>query len=282
LNKFNLSRRTNKMPNGFMFYVKAFSPLHAGVGQSIDKVDLPIEREVHTQYPCVFATGLKGSLRSFCKHNKTVDFNDTIIEKIFGKEDGEIGMGSAVFTDLKILFFPVRSSEGSFKYVTCEAVIKRFERDFKLIFPEISYSHENKKADFGELVTCIEKADQFEPNAHIILEDYIFIKHPKGELSNRFGIKLNDVYVIENKFFTYLVTNATQIIARNKLDDKKISENLWYEEALPAETVLYSFVLPSIIKNGEIDKLKTFINNKVVQIGGNETVGYGICELKNI
>ena len=124
------------MSNGFIFTVKAYSPLHAGTGQSIGKVDLPIEREKHTEYPCVYATGLKGSMRCHSKGKLT----DDQIKKIFGDEKGEEGAGNAVFTDMKLLLFPVRSSEGSFKYIISENVITRFQRDYKLI----------KQSDFGQ------------------------------------------------------------------------------------------------------------------------------------
>jgi len=63
------------------------------------------------------------------------------------------------------------------------------------------------------------------------------------------------------------------------LNDKKISQNLWYEEVLPAETVLYSYVLPSVSNIEDLDKLKTTIDGKIVQIGGGETVGYGLCKI---
>lgn len=264
------------MAEGFLFKVRSYSPLHAGIGQSIGKVDLPIEREKHTEYPCVYATGLKGSLRSYCKHHPSTEMNNTVISKIFGSEDGDSGAGGVVFTDLKILLFPVRSSEGSFKWVTCEDVIKRFKRDYKIV------NNADCPLSFGSKVDHVGTVARIDPQQHIILEDFVFNKKTSGT-SAVLGMSLNDIYVVDDNIFKYFVTNATQIIARNKLDDiKKTSENLWYEEALPAETVMYSFVVPSITGNSEITTLKNHLNNKVIQIGGNETVGYGITELTAI
>ncbi len=262
------------MSNGFIFTTKTYSPLHAGVGQSIGKVDLPIEREKHTEYPCVYATGLKGSLRSHSKGK----LSDEEINKIFGDKKGNEGAGSAVFTDLKLLLFPVRSSEGSFKYVISENVIARFKRDFKLI------KNTEFAGNFGDKVEYVDSLSYIDPNQHIILEDFIFDKKaPTDEAV--LGISLNDIYVIDEDVYKYLVTNATQIIARNVLDDKtKTSDNVWYEEALPPDSILYSFVRPSIVSETEDDltQLQQMLSdeeNKIFQIGGNETVGYGICEV---
>ncbi len=263
------------MSNGLMFIAKTYSPLHAGIGQSIGKVDLPIEREKHTEYPCVFATGLKGSLRSHSKGK----LDEGVINKIFGKKEGEEGAGEVVFTDLKLLLFPVRSSEGSFKYVITENIINRFKRDYQLIFEE-EFSN-----TFGDLIPHIDSISRVDPEEHIILEDFVFpIKEATED--KLWDISLNDIYVIEEDVFKYLVTNATQIIARNVLDDEtKTSKNVWYEEALPADTVLYTFMKPSIILTDEtlLDTFKEILEqNNILQIGGNETVGYGICEVKSL
>jgi CRISPR/Cas system CMR subunit Cmr4 (Cas7 group RAMP superfamily) len=92
---------------GILFSAYTYSPLHAGVGQTIGLVDLPLEREKHTGYPCVYATGVKGALKSYMQQE---NLEEDIIDAVFGSEDGA---GGWIFTDLKILFFPVRASEDS-------------------------------------------------------------------------------------------------------------------------------------------------------------------------
>jgi CRISPR-associated protein Cmr4 len=63
------------------------------------------------------------------------------------------------------------------------------------------------------------------------------------------------------------------IIARNVLDNGE-SKNLWYEQVLPAETVLYT-----IIQENE-DKLAKALDGQIVQIGANATIGYGYCKFE--
>lgn len=263
------------MSNGLVFLVYTLSPLHAGIGQSIGKVDLPIEREKHTTYPCVYATGLKGALKKYCDKNNGLD-----IKLFFGDESDPAGMGGAIFTDLKILLFPVRSSKDCFKWVTCNHVLERFKRDLTIV------SYDSSGLSNLSLTNAAPILDgSFDPQNqnHVILEDFVFtyqnIDASQKFLHGSWDVLKDNVYTIENGLFKYFVNHATQIIARNKLKENKTSDNLWYEETLPADTVLYSFIKPSVANQANLSDLKTVLDNKICQIGGNETVGYGICKL---
>jgi len=60
------------------------------------------------------------------------------------------------------------------------------------------------------------------------------------------------------------------VVARNYLDNG-VSKNLWYEEIVPRESV---FIAAIQAPNAT---LVNALNNQVVQLGGNATVGYGYC-----
>lgn len=65
------------------------------------------------------------------------------------------------------------------------------------------------------------------------------------------------------------------VIARNFLDNG-ISKNLWYEEVVPRESVfVFGLQAPDNV-------LPSALHNKVVQLGGNATVGYGFCMIEQI
>jgi len=77
------------------FFIHVITPLHAGTGQELGIVDLPIQRERHTGFPKIEASGLKGSIREVFEENnkkvkvgnKEVSINDKItIDLIFGPE----------------------------------------------------------------------------------------------------------------------------------------------------------------------------------------------------
>lgn len=84
---------------------------------------------------------------------------------------------------------------------------------------------------------------------------------------------------VSTDVFTSLCSNDNlPIIARNVLDNGT-SKNLWYEQVLPAESILFT------ITNGPEDILKTLsdtIDNEVIQIGANATIGYGFCKIHKL
>lgn len=66
------------------------------------------------------------------------------------------------------------------------------------------------------------------------------------------------------------------IIARNCLENG-LSANLWYEQVLPAETVLLC-----VIDDKGDATLANKLKDNLVQIGANATIGYGYCKFENL
>jgi CRISPR-associated protein Cmr4 len=105
------------------------------------------------------------------------------------------------------------------------------------------------------------------------------------------GFDEKRLLVVSDSDFGYLVRHATQVSARIALNDKKTTTggegNLWYEETLPPETLMYALLLPNVPRNGGAPGIKNagdvmveagkLLNGKYLQIGGNETVGQGWC-----
>ena len=69
------------------FFIHVITPLHAGTGQELGVVDLPIQRERHTWFPKIEASGLKGSIREAfeelltVKNGKYALVNDKTVEE---------------------------------------------------------------------------------------------------------------------------------------------------------------------------------------------------------
>ena len=66
-------------------YIKAISPVHAGTGQSIDSVDMPIQRERHSGIPKIEGSGLKGSIKHFIYRPFYFELEE--LKKLKNKED---------------------------------------------------------------------------------------------------------------------------------------------------------------------------------------------------
>jgi len=267
--------------NGCLFTFYTLTPLHVGAGESADDRDLPVQREVHTEYPVVYSHSMKGNLRRSFECDEALK---GYVDKIFGKEDHEDGSGLVIFTDAKILLFPVRSSEGVFKWVTCPFVIKRFVRDLK--FLQIYQTLPPPDADGQKGFAFIDY------ERDIVLEDYVVAIKKMTNTTAKLFKKLTDQFdfgegvlekrliIVSDTVFKTLVTNATQTVARNKLNnDTKKSENLWFEEVVPPDAVFYTIMLPTFTGNGEIGQLRNGVGEKMLQIGGGETVGYGLVTM---
>jgi len=282
--------------------LQALTFLHPGSGQTTGVVDLPVQREVYSGHPMYASSGLKGSLRD--KAEQKWGKNSKKIKILFGtdanEEETKSSAGSIAVTDGRILAFPVRSLQKVFVWVTCPMVINRLLRDaalVKLPLPE----------GFGELDNEEDKAlVQGSANFKdpLVLEEVTYkpetnekVSKIAGAINNLVGDNGFDpqrLVVIGDEDFTYFVQYATQVSARIKLNERKTTTgdggNLWYEETLPPETILYGFVLYNRPRSDNEDinikdakgVKKTFnelCSDNYLQIGGNETVGQGWCHI---
>ena len=68
----------------------AISPIHAGSGAATSTVDLPIQRERHTNWPHIQASGVKGAMRDH--YRKFVKGEDKYLTNlIFGIDENNDG-----------------------------------------------------------------------------------------------------------------------------------------------------------------------------------------------
>ncbi|WP_231475335.1 type III-B CRISPR module RAMP protein Cmr4 [Persephonella sp. KM09-Lau-8] len=212
------------------------TPLHIGSGTTLDIIDLPIQREAHTDFPVMPSSSIKGVIRAeygveetnFPADNnfpeKPEDCSSNIDKnkckeffEIFGYGDKE---GDIIFTDGKILLFPVKSVKGVFAWITCPLVLERFQRDTQKTLGSIP-NIENNKAIAGEGITI--------NNKHLVLEELSFeIENEKKELlaeiqnflpeSLKNEIPVSKIAILSNDTFKYFVKNHTEVNARTRID----------------------------------------------------------------
>lgn len=276
----------------------AHASIHAGAGSSVDGVDLPIQREGHSDWPCVFGSSVKGALRA--KAEDTLGKDNASIAFVFGPDSSSDKAsehaGALLVSDAKLLLLPVRSLTSHFKWVTCPALLQRLVRDAqRLGVKSIQDITLSDIADDVALVAGQNTADLF-------LEEYRF-KAQSHDLSGLIevinqltGIAVTDLteqlVIVSNNQFNYLAKYATPVTPHIAIDnDKKTVKPgaLWYEETLPPETVLY-FALSAQRARAKDSTLQAeqilacvtqelFGDSPYLQLGGNETVGMGWCKV---
>ncbi|MBT9258877.1 MAG: type III-B CRISPR module RAMP protein Cmr4 [Clostridiales bacterium] len=93
--------------------------------------------------------------------------------------------------------------------------------------------------------------------------------------------------IVHDDLMSFLLETATEVVARVRIDDEKktvATGALWYEEHLPAESLLYSlFHLAPVAANGTVrkgdwDQVQRLLSG-VIQLGGKASVGRGLCSL---
>ena len=69
--------------------------IHAGTGQNtISSIDLPIQREAHTGYPCVYGSATKGAIRAKFEAQNSAD-----VTRLFGAAGDTGNAGCLAITD---------------------------------------------------------------------------------------------------------------------------------------------------------------------------------------
>ena len=96
--------------------------------------------------------------------------------------------------------------------------------------------------------------------------------------------------VLHDDDFTHFVRHATEVVARVGLDyeRKTVKQGaLFYEEFVPAETLFYCVVLASASRRDghgkSADDILKYLHDKlppILQIGGDETIGKGLCAVR--
>ena len=272
----------------------AISPIHAGSGAATSTVDLPIQRERHTNWPHIQASAVKGAMRAH--YRKFADGNgnvDDMINLIFGSDkdndEGKQGFdqdlpGAISISDAKLFAFPMRSNIAPFVWVTCPSVLKRLNSDLEFVklntIGGIPKKLKNEEA--------VKIAGDFPDK--VILEDAVVksIANTVHAIPAGFPT-LDRLLLISDEMFDYCVSSCTEIQTQIKIDsetgtvDKKIG-GLRYQELLPSDTLLYSIVYYSKSGMNELqaDMIKNHVKdviNNFIQIGGDETLGRGICKI---
>ena len=234
------------MKNVSIWLIIPQTNLHAGNESTVNfsVIDKAIQRDATTNLPCINSSSLKGAIKEYMSECANMAASE--LKEIFGsvKSDlKEIKKGSVLFFDASLLFIPKQCSEGkTYELVYSDEVLEDFSKKVNNLIEGKGISKE------------------------ILLEKVRSIMGTKNVASNS---------VDGDTFTTYCNDDALPIITRNCLENGE-STNLWYEQVLPSLSVLATVIVTK--ESGQMDLL----NEKIVQIGANATIGYGYCKFVKI
>ena len=300
-------------------------PVHAGSGTSVGVVDLPIQREVFTGLPIFQPSGLKGALREHFETN--FPSQEYKIKQVFGPSKGAEHAGAISLSQARVVLFPLASAKGVFAYATCPLCLQLLKRDLAAIgYPipselsDIPMTTEEELPRPLEGIALVTKADSpnnlpgsdLVINGKVVLGEFAFeaSSHSKASLIAKWlsenAIPQSDEYepwrekvkrsliILDNDTFLNLILTKTEVVTRNVIGEKGTSENVWTEEHLPTDTLLYSVLCAhdplddgkEAIRLKDAKEVINYVkkpNDKPISrffFGGDQTVGRGLLKVQ--
>lgn len=289
------------------------SPTHYGTGQTTGAVDLPIARDAATGFPVLPATGIKGVLRDVAERTDGLNskIKDLFGPTIGGEDSESLTTGRLAFTEARLIAYPARSLSQPFLHVTCPLILDGLARDVRATGADGFLPPDRLAVEAVEAAKGAKVADPALDGQAVVLEDLIYpaeeVAHDKAvetiaqtlatlipaeETATR-GRLTRGLVVIPDTDFGVLMQSAVPVRARVQLTSGKTTDefegkkgNLWYEEVLPSDCLFAVLIGERRSRvggsNGEdkgtlADLLAQADAFRVLQIGGNETVGQGLC-----
>lgn len=300
--------------------VHALSPLHAGTGQSVGAIDLPIARERPTGIPLVPGSSIKGALRARSadrerEHPADVSVPSTRV--VFGPDTALASehAGAVQLSDAQVILLPVRSLAGTFAWVTSPFLLGRFARDAHaagIALPVVTSFLHPGTPDSSDVEHCLVVGSRLLLQARVVLEDLdlaaeaVSADSPLALYAEKLGLWLFPgasaadrsareslvarLCLVPDDLMSFLLETATEVTARIRLNEttKTVDRGaLWTEEALPTETVLCGLAVASRVeRQGSVwtgDQILDHlatVAEGLVQLGGKATVGRGSCLIR--
>lgn len=283
------------------YFIHALSPLHPGTGQAVGLVDLPIARLKATNIPFLPGSSVKGVFRD--SFRGAGDESRELFLAAFGPEPkpedrDKDHAGAVAFADARLVLLPVRSLHGTFAYATCPLLLRLARQDLVSCrvadVPAIP-----AVAEESALVTA---TSRLVPSgiSKVFLED-LDLTSVRGPLADAWAGALGRwlfpgeeatlaerLAILDDETMTFLWETGTQIDARVRLTKTGVvaSKALWYEESLPAETVLVGLASATDSRRAgapfPAEELMAFCLGAArndLQFGGKATVGRGRARL---
>lgn len=282
-----------------IYHLHAISPVHVGIGQAVGTVDLPIARERAANLPMIPGSAIKGVLRDAFQDNRALQ------KTLFGPDDiskeRDIHAGALTFGDALLLALPVRSLVGMVAFVTSPFLLSRYQqatqRSMTGALPEVPQIAQDNDALVAESSRNLTQANA-QQNDILVLEDLDLFakKDPKANAwAQHLAQQFKDEHwaphfvarfaIVSDSVLGFLADTATEIRSRIRIDDETRTVTkgaLWYEENLPAESLLYGILGVDQPHDGSglEDTGAAFSehlgSDALIQIGGKATVGRGL------
>lgn len=260
-------------------YLYSLSPIHCGGEGDIGNI-LEISREVHTDFPYIPGSSLRGSIRD---ELETIDPNAT--NKLFGKElddQGQMGVHQVWFGDARLLWVPMRTMSSNhrdvFTWVSCHSLIRDHAIIGKLPFTNFRPHPVGTKSGMYEVADAQINVSSLNDNEKKAIE--FLGTFPSAIKDTVQPVWQENHLILPDADFQILMEHSLWTQVRNKIDDHVGSaEIFWTDVCIPRDTIFYYPWGYQLKKNdpvtvSEHQKLIEIIT-QLIQVGGQANVGRG-------
>ncbi len=243
-----------------VFRLRALTNMHPGAGDSFfGAVDKLVQRDPASNRPTIYSHSLKGALREYLEEE--VNLDQAVVNRIFGspvseKSADKTNPGAYRFFSADLVAIPIPdddlNSEKAFDLTSSSSALDGCFKKIQLL-----------DADHWGKIAPASLKSKLEEGLSAFTDNPRRFKEAAEELP---------------------------VVARNCLDNGK-SENLWYEELIPRESI-FLFAVQSgktqyedenknkiDVTEADFEAFNGALKDKVVQIGANASVGYGYCQI---
>jgi CRISPR-associated protein Cmr4 len=249
--------------SNYLTYLYLLTPLHTG-GSANEGNLMGIAREVHTEFPYMPASSVRGKIRAAIeqKHRDADDPLKQAVQTFFGQKiegGSQPTEGEVWFADATLLFFPIASLSHHLIWITCPLWLERWSRwlgkDSQTIQKlsntcrtRLSGSEEKNsksaitafKAEPLYLQTALLKPDDMDSSVKLDdLQKQIKTVLGEGQIVNQLGKKL---IVLNDQDCIALVETGLQreVKVALKENEKVVNGGSFRsEEAIPPETIMF-------------------------------------------
>ncbi len=266
-------------------YLYSLAPIHCGGEGDLGNI-LEIAREVHTDFPYVPGSSLRGGLR-----HEVAQMDQNIADVLFGKEldsSGQMGVHQVWFGDARLLWVPMRTmahrSGDIFTWVSCHTLL----RDHAIlagcptpVFPSHPVGTQPGRYEIADAQIQVSALDDHQKQAINLAGSW-----PSALSGSVQSTWQNNRLILPDSDFQVLMEHSLWTQIRNKIqeDDNGAgtagsAEVFWTDVCIPRDTILYYSWGYNLLNNQTFtedhhDHLLKILTG-LIQVGGQANVGRG-------
>ncbi|MEM9298843.1 MAG: type III-B CRISPR module RAMP protein Cmr4 [Bacteroidota bacterium] len=264
------------------YLIQCLTNMHVGSGDTdYGVVDNLVQRNPITEVPTIHSSSLKGALREY--FSTQTDISSDTINYVFGGDaqrsetnESKEQIGHYKFFQADMIVYPVRSNKKPFRRATASFLLD------DILAKANSFRIDNVNEKIFAKLSGDNSVEEGKPLVQHSGERLEGLDTSEGLVIEANNILGQDLALFHEADFKKLIKKLPTI-ARNQLTNG-VSQNLWYEEIVPRESRFLFFV--SKPENNSTDTslsdFEKILDDCVVQIGANGSIGYGFCSIQKI